>query len=464
MKKRYSLRLRAKEYRNTFVWGGNLQSSNINLLFIKYLWPAFLSALIQSVLIMIDSMFIGQGIGPMGLAAVGLSMPLQTVFTGLAVMVGVGGAALMSMEFGKGNISAGQSVFRQALIFIFITAVIIATVEFIWLEDIVQTLGAQGKLVDMATDYLSIMFIFFILHALIVVLTVFIVNDNNPFLPMIAMFFGAVTSVSLGYLFIFILNFGIQGAAFSAVCAQIAILSVLLIHFWIGVGHLRFKFDTLVMDRIKEILHIGSPIFLLEATSVITMLIFNYVLLNQYSEQHLAAYGITMNLALVLLLSLNSIGQACQPILSFCYGQNDHQRIQAVLKLGLSFTILFGLAATAFVLFNIDWVVYLYTNEHSGLHQLASEATQLYFIAAVLLGINLISASFFQAIKRPNLSILISLSRSFICVLVGLMVLPKLFPDKGIWLLPLVAELITCFLSFLLIKRYIGQKETAIIH
>jgi len=160
IKRLYSLRLRAKEYRNTFVLERNLQSSNTNLLFIKYLWPAFLSALIQSVLIMIDSMFIGQGIGPMGLATVGLSMPLQTVFTGLAVMVGVGGAALMSMEFGKGNISAGQSVFRQAIIFIFIAATILAIVEFIWLEDIIQTLGAEGALVDMATDYLSIMLVF----------------------------------------------------------------------------------------------------------------------------------------------------------------------------------------------------------------------------------------------------------------------------------------------------------------
>lgn len=389
----------------------NLDSSNINALFLKYFWPALLSVVIKSVLIMVDSIFIGRGVGPLGLASVGMTMPLQTIFTGLAVMVGVGGAALMSIEFGKGAFESGQQVFHQALYMVVIGALVLVTAGFIWIDSILAALGAEGELLVMVTDYLSIMLLFFVLHALVVVLTVFVINDANPALPMISMFCGALASIGFGYLFIFQLSLGIEGAAYASVLAQIVMLKVLGWHFISGRGRLKFSLKLSGFNRAKEILHIGSPIFLLEVATIVTMLIFNYVLLKQYSEQHMAAYGITMNLGMILLFFLSSIGQACQPILSYCHGQGDRERVKAVLYLGVRYSVLLRGLATVFVLFNSEWLISLYIDEQPIVHLLAVNATDLYFMAAIMLGINLISTTFFQAINQPNIATLISLSR-----------------------------------------------------
>jgi len=435
----------------------DLNSNDTNGLFLRYFWPALLSVVIKSVLIMVDGIFIGQGVGPLGLAAVGMTMPLQAIFTALAIMVGVGGAALMSMEFGKGRISAGQSVFSQALVLTLLGAVVLVIAGFVWMDSILQALGAEGALLALASDYLPVMLIFFLFHALVIITTVSVINDSNPLLPMISMALGAVASIGLGYLFIFVFQWGIKGAGYASVAAQIVMLVVLGWHFVARRGHLRLTLAGLTFDRVREILHIGSPIFLLELATIATMLIFNYILLNQYSDQHMAAYSITMNLGLVLIFFLSSIGQACQPVLSYCYGQERADRVRDILRLGLIYSVVMGAVAMLLVLFNTPWLVQLYIDDQPQVQALAVDATRLYFAAAVLMGINLLAAIFFQSIHRPNLSTLVSLSRGFIGVLVGLVILPTLFPAQGIWSLTLAAELMTCLLSIALLRHYLRQ-------
>lgn len=439
----------------------DLNTSNINTLFLKYFWPAFLSVVIKSILIMVEGIYIGQGIGPLGMASAGLIMPLQAIFTAIAIMIGVGGAALMSNEFGKGCIASGQGVFRQSLMMVLSSALALVAAGYIWQETILVTLGAEGPLVAMVSEYLSVMLIFFVLHALVVVLTVFVINDTNPLLPMIAMVCGGVASIGLGYLFIFEWSWGIKGAAYASVIAQIVLLLVLSWHFMSRQGQLKFKFGVSKYDRVKEILHIGSPMFLLEVATIATMVIFNYVLLDQYSEQHLAAYGITMNLGLVLLIIMGAIGQACQPILSYSHGHGDLGRERSILSIGIKCSVLLGGLALCFVLLNTEWLVQLYIDDQPIIQALAVDATQLYFSAAVFLGLNLMVTTFFQAIKQPNIATIISLSRGFLCVLAGLYFLPIFFPEQGIWSLTLAAEFLTCLLSFALLRSYLRKNSHA---
>ncbi|WP_261345483.1 MULTISPECIES: MATE family efflux transporter [unclassified Vibrio] len=432
----------------------NLESENIKLLFLRYFWPALITVLIKAGVIMADGMFVGQGVGPIGLASIGLTMPLQAMFTALSLIVGIGGAALMSIEFGKGRFKEGQEVFNQSLVMILIVTCSLALLTHSYSEEILAFFGAEGNLMQAAGEYLSIMVIFYIFHVLVVVVTIFVINDENPFLPMFAMFLGTVAFIILGYVLIFSWSFGIKGAAYASVVAQIVMLLVLSIHFIFRQGRLTFNLVPLRFNRLKEILYIGSPTFFLELATIIVMLVFNYVLLNEYSENHLAAYGITVNLSMVLMLFLSSIGQACQPIFSFSLGKKSITRVRAVLKLGLIYSMTMGVLATLLVFYFAPKLVGLYIEQQTQVKDLALDATKFYFLAAVALGINLMSTTFFQAIKRPNLATIVSLSRGFVFILLGFLVLPALFPAHGIWLLTLNAELITCALSVVLLKRY----------
>lgn len=430
-----------------------LQHAPVNKLFIRFLLPALIAVVIKSVTVVVDTMFIGQGVGPLGLASTGLTMPFFAFFSSFAVMVGLGGSALASIKFGQNDVKGAQSLFSQSL---FLAILVVAPLCFFgWLatDHIVIMLGAEGQLAEIAGDYLIHLFPFYFFHTLVLVLIFFVVNDNNPRLPMIAMFAASVVNILLDYIFIFVQDLGIRGAAFASVFAQLTALAVLSFHFFANQGKLNF---IIKFNRLKDLLHIlysGSPVFLLELGASIAMVVFNYVLLNQYSNNHLAAYGISINIGMVLLFLLSAIGQACQPIISFNHGSGHQQRSWETLRLGFYTSILLGLFAIVFIQLTHRWIIPLYTNGDNQVSMLASQATLWYFWAAPLLGINLMAAAYYQAIRQPVTSTVIALSRGLIFYLAALFILPLWWPQEGIWMLTLFAETLTILLVVIIFRH-----------
>ena len=439
----------------------NLQHAPINQLFLKYLLPALLAILVKSANIVIDMMFIGQGTGPTGLATVSLTMPFNGFFSAIAVMIGIGGSTLMSIQFGRNNHRQGQRIAEQSVMLILAIVGILALAGWVWTEEIVALLGADGALFQHAVDFLDLMFGFYLLHTLVLVATFFVLHDTNPTLPLIAMIAGASVNIILDYLLIIELSMGLKGAALASMAAQVTMLAVLASHCIRGRGHLRLRFSGWAKDNTADILKTGSPAFFLEMAGTLAMFTFNFVLLNHYSEMHLAASGITMSIGVTLMFFLGSIGQACQPIISYNHGAGLPQRIRQALVLGMRTSVLLGLLLTALILPNLDLVIAAYVEESAELRALAGTATTYHVIAAALLGINLTVAAFFQAIKRPLQATLISLSRGFVGFVLGLLTLPLLFPDEGIWMLTPFAEALTLLLSLVLLKKYFNHRPGA---
>ncbi|WP_420590733.1 MATE family efflux transporter [Bacterioplanoides sp.] len=431
----------------------DMKTAPINRLFIRFLIPALIAVVIKSVTIVVDTIFIGQGVGPLGLASAGLLMPFFAFFSSFAVMVGLGGSALASIKFGQNDVKGAQALFSQSLFLAIIVVAPLCLLGWMYTEDIVILLGAEGKLAEIAGDYLVHLFPFYFFHTLVLVLIFFVVNDNNPRLPMIAIFAASVVNILLDYIFIFVLDMGIRGAAFASMFAQLTALAVLAIHFVTIQGKLKLNVQ---FYNVKDLLHIlfsGSPVFLLELGASVAMMVFNYVLLNQYSDNHLAAYGVSMNIAMVLLFLFGAIGQACQPIISFSHGAGNQQRSWQTLKLGFYTSAFIGLFAILFLQLTHQWIIPLYTDGNSEVDILASQAILWYFWAAPLLGINLMAASYYQAIEQPVTSTLIGLSRSLVFYLAALFVLPLWWPEQGIWMLTLFAETLTILLVAIIFRR-----------
>ncbi|WP_419536317.1 MATE family efflux transporter [Endozoicomonas sp.] len=435
----------------------DLRNDPIPSSFLHYLLPAVSGMVVKSLYVMVDSIMVGRGVGADALAALSLTVPFFALFLALALMIGVGGAALMSTQFGRGNRVEGQTIFNQSVLMTLLISGFLVTVGFIWLDELVLMTGASESLFSMTKDYLEIMLMFFMVYALGWVLSCFVRNDGNPRLAMYSLVASALTNVVLDYLFIFVFPWGVKGAALATGLSQLVLLAGVLIHFIGGRGELRIRFNLIGGNWVGRIFNTGLPTFFIESTVGVSTLIFNWVLIRQGGDLYVTAYSIVINVAVLVLFVLMGIGQACQPIISFNHGANAVSRVRDTLLLGIKCAIGVGVAALMVASMATGWLVELFVVDYPELFQLASLAMPLYFLAFPCMAVNLMIASLFQAVEKPMLATALSIGRGFGFVLIGLVVMPRIIPEYGIWLVVPFAEMITLLFSLVLYNRHVAQ-------
>lgn len=409
---------------------------------------------IKSLFIMGDALFIGLGVGPDGLGAIALVIPPFSIFTAIAMMVGIGGAAKMSIEIGKGNTESSQMWFSQSMLITTLLSTITVTLALIWLDELIALMGASGNLAQLAHDYLIVLLPFFVLYSLAWVLSCFVRNDTNPKLATYAMSIGAITNLAFDYLFIIEMNMGMKGAAYGTAIAQAVIALILLTHFLRKKGSLEFSLKGIGLSKTKEILSIGTPTFFIEVTSAMTIVLFNYVLLSQFGESHIIAYGLTTNVGVFALFVMVGIAQACQPIISFNHGAGRPERIDEILKLGMKAAMGSGTVFLLGIWLSAPLIASIYLGNANDLIPIAASALTFYFFGVPLMGLNMVIANLFQAIAKPKQATLISLCRGFVFVALGVLLLPKFFPQDGIWASIVFAETLTAVISLSMLFNY----------
>ncbi|WP_447073542.1 MATE family efflux transporter [Vibrio alginolyticus] len=432
----------------------NLKTDPISKSFYQYLWPALTGMVIKSLFIMGDALFIGLGVGPDGLGAIALVIPPFSIFTAIAMMVGIGGAAKMSIEIGKGNTESSQMWFSQSMLITTLLSTITVTLALIWLDELIALMGASGNLAQLAHDYLIVLLPFFVLYSLAWVLSCFVRNDTNPKLATYAMSIGAIINLAFDYLFIIEMNMGMKGAAYGTAIAQAVIALILLTHFIRKKGSLEFSLKGIGLSKTKEILSIGTPTFFIEVTSAMTIVLFNYVLLSQFGESHIIAYGLTTNVGVFALFVMVGIAQACQPIISFNRGAGRPERIDEILKLGMKAAMGSGTVFLLGIWLSAPLIASIYLGDSNDLIPIAASALTFYFFGVPLMGLNMVIANLFQAIAKPKQATLISLCRGFVFVALGVLLLPKFFPQDGIWASIVFAETLTAVISLSMLFNY----------
>lgn len=436
-----------------------LKSDPIPKLFLRYLLPALTGMIIKSLFIMGDAWFIGRGVGSEGLGAIALVVPAFAFFSALAMMIGIGGATMMSIEVGKGNKQMAQTLLSQSLLINLLATAFFVITALFYLDDAVRLIGASGQVASLTKEYLRVLLGFFLPFGLAWVLSSFVRNDANPNLAMYAMSAGAVINLILNYIFVMQLNWGMTGAALGTGLSQFAILSMLLGHFIKRKGNLALNLKGIGFRYIKPILSIGLPIFFIEMTSAITIVLFNYVLLKNYNESYLIAYGLTSSIGVFALFILIGITQAGQPIISFNYGCQEMNRVRRTVAISMLSAVGIGTVLLCIVALEHEAIASIYLGTNSDLINVASLALLYYFFAVPFMAYNLVVANLFQAIAKFFQASVISVARGFAFVVLGLFLLPKLMPLNGVWLSILFAEILTAVISYLMLLFYRKSKS-----
>ncbi|MGL6065965.1 MAG: MATE family efflux transporter [Cetobacterium sp.] len=412
--------------------------------FINYAIPSVFAMFVSSLYVIIDGIFVGRGVGSLALGAVNLVMPISILFFGIASMFAVGGGTLISESFGNGNIKKGISIFRETLLFLFILSFILSGTFFFFSKEIITFLGASESILDLANTYLKYYVIFCIPNIIGISLSSFIRNDNNPKLAMIATVSGAALNIILDYVFIFIFEWGIKGAAIATGLGQILTVLVILLHFLLKKGHLSFGKSRLHKENILNFIRIGFPSFFMEITFSIIVFCMNIAILKIGNENQMASFGIINYLTTIVYMLLLGLSFGVQPLFSFNHGANNSEKVQKFYNFTIWSSLFVNCIYFAITYFFGHEIIGLFTKETIILQE-TYIGLFLFNISFFIIGINVIQSGYYQAINDPGKSNIISFLRSFVFFPITLFVLSKIWGLNGIWLSTLFSETLVFF-------------------
>lgn len=432
----------------------DLQNTPISQLFLKYLIPTVTGMLVMSLHIIIDGIFVGRGVGSDGLAAVNIAIPLFSFFTAVGLLIGLGGATVVSIKFGEGKDKEACSIFTQSLLLIVIAVIVVMVFCQLNLERLAYALGASDKIFPHVEGYMKNLLYFGLVYGLADALSCFVRNDGAPFLSMVCMVIGAVINCIFDYIFIFIFNWGVEGAALATGIGNTISGVILLMYFILKRGKLRFIKTRFCYSDIMRVLKNGFPSFLTEISAAIILCTHNLVLMKIAGEIGVSAYSIIGYINILIILVFLGIAQAVQPLISYNLGAREYNRVQESFSLAVKSSVIVGVFSLLIGLLLGRNIVMLFIENDKELIILATEGMKLYFINYLFMGFNIVVATYFQAIEKPKLSTIVTLCRGLLFVMGALIILPNLFNVNGVWLAVPTAEFLTVFVSVFSLNCY----------
>lgn len=410
----------------------DLKKDSIIKLFFYYFIPALCAMLALSTYSTIDGIFVGQKIGTDGLAAIGACWAVFPACIAYELLFGFGGAAIVSYFLGSDRVARARLVFSSIFYFVAISSVAIGVLGFVLVDEILGFLtrgkNISSEIYALARIYLQITFLgmpFLILHPLS---DIFVINDKCPILGMFAMILGSASNIVLNYVFLFVLDMGIEGSALATILAHFIGFSVLVSHFVRKRGALffipRFSFAA-VISSAKS----GLPESISELSAAIMMVLYNGALLSIAGSVGLAVYSVVLYCGIVFFTILLSVSQALQPIASFNYGAGNFARLRYALGFALAVVVVIGLLLYGLFYAFAPYFVGFFVDSSEEVAALSIRAMDIYYIGYVLLGVNMACAIFLQSIQRTISSIIITICYTFLFIA---LLLPPLSESYGL--------------------------------
>ncbi len=411
-----------------------LMNDKVPNLLVKFSLPAIAGMVVHALYNVIDSIFVGRGVGELALAGVTVSFPIVIILMAFVMLIGMGATTLISIRLGEDKGDEAEKIAGNALGLFIVIGLILTILGLVFIKPILGFFGASPNVFPYALDYMQIILLGSVFMALGVGMNNFIRAEGNPQTAMYTMIIGAITNIILDYIFIFIFHWGIKGAAFATIISYAVSASWVLYYFLSGNSLLRIKLKNLRPKwvLIREIVSKGFPAFAMQGTSSIQNLILNRSLVYYGGDLALATIGIIMSIATLLIMPVIGISQGAQPIIGFNYGAKQLGRVKETVKLAV-------IAATAIITvgFTVSriWPSQLIGlfNHNPDLISLGTHAMLIFFIFLPLVGLQIIGSGYFQAVGKPVQATILSLSRQVILFIPMLLILPLHWGLNGIW-------------------------------
>ena len=435
-----------------------LGTKPVGRLLMQYAMPAIVAMVASSLYNMVDSIFIGQGVGPMAISGLAITFPFMNLSGAIGACIGVGASTYLSVKLGQKDYSTAQHILGNSIVLKIITGIIFGALSLLFLNPILRFFGATDNTLPYAREYMEIILLGNVFTHLYFGMNALLRAASKPKQAMYATIFTVVLNTALDPLFIYTFHMGIRGAALATILSQMTALSWQLWQFSKPKELLHFKRGIygLKWSIIKNILAIGVSPLAMNACSCIVVIFINTALVRHGGDMAVGAYGIANRLGFLFFMIVMGINQGMQPIAGYNYGAQQLDRMLRVLKLSMT-------AAT--VVMVVGWLVgelipwqcaRLFTSDPELLEN-SVRGIRINMIAFPLIGSQAVITNFFQSIGKAKISIFLSLSRQMIFLLPLLIALPPLMGVDGVWTAMPASDAIAFVVTWIVMIRYMRK-------
>ncbi|WP_034551776.1 MATE family efflux transporter [Carnobacterium funditum] len=432
----------------------SLDTESVGKSFLRYLVPSIVGMLLMAVNIIIDGIMVGNKLGSVALAGVGIAVPVYSIFVAMSLWIGVGAATRYSVMMGAKRPDQARIIFSHAISTILVLTIIIGLTAFIFRTELAYLLGANADTIGYTSDYLNILLLFGFIFTAENTFSILVRNDGGPNTAMTALIATSVVNIILNYVFLFVFDFGVKGTATATLIGALVGLIILSTHFFRKKNNLhfvRFSFDKRL---IALILVIGFPSFLAEVGISFFTVSHNIVFENLAGTIGVSAFAILNYVHSVTLLLFLGMGSAIQPLISYYKGAKDEKKIQKTIQLAIGTALIAGILFMLIGQFAATQIVRLFGDFPEEVVALAVSGIKLFFIAYLFMGTNFVMMTYYQSIGQIRMATWITAARGIIVLLIMLMILPKLFGLTGLWLAVPASEFIVLLTIYYYHKRW----------
>lgn len=414
----------------------HLGEEPIGKLLLKYSIPAIIGMMVNALYNIVDRMFIGRipNVGSLALTGVGITMPIMSILLAFGMLIGIGSTANISLNLGRGRRDEAEKLIGSALTLSLIVGLIITITGLIFLNPILNLFGASENTLFYAKEYITVILCGCTFNILSFALNSTVRADGNPKLASLTMIVGCGTNIVLDYLLVFVFNMGIKGAAFATVISQALTFFIILYYYTKGNSNLKLKVENMKLKKnlVMITFAIGIAPFATQIANSLVQVVANNSLKAYGNDLSIGAMAIIGSINMIFMMPIFGINQGCQPIIGFNYGAKKYDRAKKTFTIAtIAATVICTIGGILIQLFP-QFAISLFNNDPE-LTSVSIKGVRMYLLMMPIVGINIVSTSYFQSIGKAKMSMFVSLLRQVILLIPFTLILPIFIGLDGVW-------------------------------
>lgn len=416
--------------------------------------PAGIGFLVMSIYMIVDTIFVGHWVGPMGIAAITVVLPITFLIASIGMSIGIGGASIISRALGAEDNEHAQKVFGNQITLNMSIATFFVIMGVIFKENLLLLFGAQGDIMLFAKEYFSVILFGVPFLSWAMMSNHVIRAQGFPKIAMNVMLLPAILNLILDPLFIYVFDLGLKGAAYATVLSYVVSASYTLWFFIKGDSDLKISRKNLILHWVivSEIAALGFVSFARQGVISVLSIILNNSLYTYGSEIYVSVYGIINRVMMFSMFPITGITQGFLPITSYNYGAKNYDRVKETIRKSIGYGSLMAVIIYACILFFQVPIVTLFSSNEEIL-AVTPEALAIVFMATPFILIQLIGSSYYQAIGKARPALLLTLSKQGFFLIPLVYILPKFWGINGIWYAFPIADVLSTLVTAVFLWR-----------
>ena len=433
-----------------------LGNKPISKLLIDQAVPASIGILVMSLNILVDTIFVGNWIGPVAIAAINVVLPVSFFIAALGMAIGIGGSSIISRALGAEKTEKALKTCGNQITLTILLTILMVTFGLLFVDSLIPAFGGKGEIFDPAKIYYKIVLYGVPFLALCMMGNTVIRAEGKPRFAMIAMIIPSVGNLILDYILINQMNMGMMGAAWATTASYLFCFGYILWFFNSKNSELKISWSHFRLDWpiLKEIGSLGSVTLARQAVVSITYLLMNNILFNLGGEASVTVYAIIGRMLMFALFPVLGVTQGFLPIAGYNYGADNYQRVRKSINIAILYSCGLGIVVFAGIMFFAEDIGRIFTDNEQILSE-TPDAMRWVFAATPIVAIQLIGSAYFQAIGKAIPAFLLTISRQGLVFIPLILILPGIYGEIGVWVSFPLADIISTVITGYFLNREI---------